>query len=491
MTELLVQVGLSNLLLSAALAAVAYAVHRRGRYPALAHLLWLFVLVKVITPPLLTVPLTLGPAGAGALAITTGANAVASAAAVVGEPVGLEAAAAWLAAQATTIVLGIWLAGSVLVLTASLLRVRRFGRLLGVTSAPAPASIQALAQSVARPLGLRSAPTIYLSSARVSPMTWWVGGRIRIILPEALLRSVDGPGLSWVLAHELAHVKRRDHLVRWLEWFACVAFWWNPVVWWARRNLRLDEEDACDAFVLEHIDGQPRSYARTLLAAVEVMAEPGARAPSLATGIDAARSLERRLTRIISPGGMRKAPRWLVGGLAAVALMLTTVGVGGATGEMADADQTAQAGGSEVGQRLDEIGSDGERYGLVSADTAATSRGQRIVGTNRADELRGTDAADIMSGRKGADVIRGGKGGDIIAGGAGRDVIDGGPGNDVIDGGPGKDTLKGGAGNDVIRAWADGVADRIDCGAGDRDRAVVDSSDTTRRCEAVVLRDPS
>ena len=121
--------------------------------------------------------------------------------------------------------------------------------------------------------------------------------------------------LRWVLAHELAHIKRRDHLVRWLEWLACVAFWWNPVVWWARRNLRLDEEDACDAFVLEHIDGQPRSYARTLLAAVEVMAQPGARAPSLATGIDAAESLERRLKNmIVSPVQQRPAPRRLLAG---------------------------------------------------------------------------------------------------------------------------------------------------------------------------------
>jgi Zn-dependent protease with chaperone function len=30
--------------------------------------------------------------------------------------------------------------------------------------------------------------------------------------------------LRWILAHELGHIKRKDHLVRWLEWLALVAF---------------------------------------------------------------------------------------------------------------------------------------------------------------------------------------------------------------------------------------------------------------------------
>ena len=51
MTEALVGLGLSNLLLSAAIGLVAYGVHRRGRYPALAHLLWVLTLIAAVTPP--------------------------------------------------------------------------------------------------------------------------------------------------------------------------------------------------------------------------------------------------------------------------------------------------------------------------------------------------------------------------------------------------------------------------------------------------------
>lgn len=61
-------------------------------------------------------------------------------------------------------------------------------------------------------------------------------------------------------------------------------------------------------------------------------------------------------------------------------------------------------------------------------------------------------------------------------------VVNGGDGADTITGGPAADTLNGDAGNDVIDA-RDGVADVVDCGAGD-DRALVDPVDAVSNCEA-------
>src|SRR5207248_7498398 len=53
----LLEAGLSNLLVAAALAALAAAVARWGKRPALAHGLWVLVLLKLVTPPV--VPLSL------------------------------------------------------------------------------------------------------------------------------------------------------------------------------------------------------------------------------------------------------------------------------------------------------------------------------------------------------------------------------------------------------------------------------------------------
>jgi polyhydroxyalkanoate synthesis regulator phasin len=62
MTDLLLQFGVSNLIVSLALAVVAWAVHATGRRPLVAHLLWVLVLAKLVTPPILTVPVLPAPA---------------------------------------------------------------------------------------------------------------------------------------------------------------------------------------------------------------------------------------------------------------------------------------------------------------------------------------------------------------------------------------------------------------------------------------------
>src|SRR5262245_16558538 len=59
----------SNVILALLLALVAWFVQRRLSWHALAHVLWVLALVKLVTPPLVTVPLGHSP---GALACTLG-----------------------------------------------------------------------------------------------------------------------------------------------------------------------------------------------------------------------------------------------------------------------------------------------------------------------------------------------------------------------------------------------------------------------------------
>src|SRR5262245_34464816 len=56
--QVLVQATLLNALLVVPLALLAAAVSRLVCRPALAHALWLLVLLKLLTPPLLTLPVT-------------------------------------------------------------------------------------------------------------------------------------------------------------------------------------------------------------------------------------------------------------------------------------------------------------------------------------------------------------------------------------------------------------------------------------------------
>jgi hypothetical protein len=358
-------------------------------------------------------------------------------------------------------------------------------------------------------------------------MTWWAGGRVRVVLPQALLGDVGATQLRWILAHELAHVSRRDHLVRWLEWTASVVGWWNPVVWWARRSLRQDEEDACDALVLARVQGGRRTYARTLLAVTELLSRPPVGQPALATGIDAARSLEHRLVRIVRPGRTRSAPRAMTVGLVGAALLLMLGGVQAMAAsapsvgarepadvsaiEPVDAAAATRTPGAEAGvPSYAEVSArvpaaslvDGSltRRGTAAADAIiGGDQGEVLIGLDGDDRLGGGPGPDVIHGGAGDDTIRGGRGADVLGGGAGHDVIGGGAGDDTIRGGAGDDDIQGGAGrdmveagagNDTVRTWADGTPDQVDCGSGD-DRAVIDSTDTAERCEVVLVRDAS
>ena len=59
MEQTIIHIALSNALVATLLAVVALAVTLAFRRPALAHAAWMLVLLKLLTPPLFTVPIDL------------------------------------------------------------------------------------------------------------------------------------------------------------------------------------------------------------------------------------------------------------------------------------------------------------------------------------------------------------------------------------------------------------------------------------------------
>jgi Tol biopolymer transport system component len=118
--------------------------------------------------------------------------------------------------------------------------------------------------------------------------------------------------------------------------------------------------------------------------------------------------------------------------------------------------------------------------------TVGTNPNRKCLG--RATTIDGTVDADTLPGSGGNDVISGLKGDDRINGRAGNDMLCGRAGSDRLKGGAGNDRLKGGAGNDRMIAVG-GARDRIYCGSGKKDVAIVDSRDfVSSSCEVTVVR---
>lgn len=353
MTDILLQIGATKLALAIALGGAAWMVQQRVKRPATVHALWLMVLVAMLVPAV--VPLRVLPEGVAeevaaqsevvaqsesaarstAVSVSVPPEGVAKevgAQSEVGPPVVVGDAAAervavspgtWLERNGKPLAALLWLLGFAGFLGWTVARTVRFQRTLTSAARPAP-RLQRLAAEIGDTLGLTSVPRVYTTRARLRPLVWWAGGRVRILVPAVFVAELDETELRAVLAHELAHVRRRDYLVRVVELLACSAYWWNPVVWWAKRKMRSAEESSCDIVAVAASRLTRDQYAKSLLRVVEIMsAVPIPRAPALASMADGCRSsrrLEKRLRTVLTTASVSPTPgRLRVAGAAALA----------------------------------------------------------------------------------------------------------------------------------------------------------------------------
>lgn len=86
--------------------------------------------------------------------------------------------------------------------------------------------------------------------------------RPRIYLPY----HMDEEAVPYVVAHEQAHIRRRDPLWKFLAFVLLAFHWFNPLLWLAVVLLYRDLELACDERVIRNLDGGQRAdYTQALL----------------------------------------------------------------------------------------------------------------------------------------------------------------------------------------------------------------------------------
>jgi bla regulator protein BlaR1 len=239
----------------AMLAIVAYVLARITRpRPAVEAALWLVVIGKLALPWGPAMPWSLADFIAGMREHDGGAIAVASGASAPIPHVSLIASVVWLALAV------LWAAGAAVVVVRAIRAQHRVTRAVRL-AAPAPDAAQrALAELAAR-AGVRT-PRLVVAGAGVGPHVVGVW-RATIAIPSALVASPSL--LRAALAHELAHVRRRDALARVVQLAASALLWWCPLVPRISRRLELAREAACDAWALELGDVTQSAYARLLV----------------------------------------------------------------------------------------------------------------------------------------------------------------------------------------------------------------------------------
>lgn len=150
--------------------------------------------------------------------------------------------------------------------------------------------------------------------------------RPRLVLPLDFEARFDASEQAAILAHEAAHLRRRDNLWALVATTLATLQWFNPLAWPALRRFRADQELACDAAVLSATPGvDSATYLRALLKSDELAAP-------LAAATTSWRGTHPLVERITMLKHHRFSPtRRRVGRACAAVLALSALAAGHAT----------------------------------------------------------------------------------------------------------------------------------------------------------------
>lgn len=129
--------------------------------------------------------------------------------------------------------------------------------------------------ALAAKVGLRRTPRLKIDNAAATPFVTGLW-HPTVVVPENLLADLQVEVRRALLIHELAHIRRADVLIRWVQNVARLLFFFWPPIWWVCRRLERYAEIACDEWALRLSAAGPEAYAEALLVIARgVRARPG------------------------------------------------------------------------------------------------------------------------------------------------------------------------------------------------------------------------
>jgi len=312
---------------------IAVRLFARSR-PHLAHVLWSVVLLKAVTPPVLSTswspfgwlmslaashpptlpdvstaseiaPKVSSPASTAATANATdsiiGSNDVAQ----ISYSLGMDG----VASEFWFVLCLIWALSVGAALAISVMQYWRVVRKLKHAATISLPELERRLDELRQNVGLHRPVKLKVINGTLGPV---VLGFFQptIVLPALLVQGKSVDTIVPLLAHELIHIRRGDLWWAVLQVIARGLFWFHPAVRWAESQLTQAAELCCDQETIHFLDCAPATYARCLLNVLEqkhrlrvVPALPGVRPLDIT---------KDRLERVMKTGkfSCRRAPIW-------------------------------------------------------------------------------------------------------------------------------------------------------------------------------------
>ena len=163
------------------------------------------------------------------------------------------------------ILLGIWIVG---ILAMIILVIKSSLRLHTLKKSALPLQnqeVHRLYHRCLKEMGIHRNIPIYSTAFLKSPI---IVGLLKpcIYLPIHLISDYNESDMRYMLLHELQHYKHHDAIASYLMNLAGVVYWFNPLVWYALKEMRNDREVACDTSVLKMLEEDAyEDYGNTLI----------------------------------------------------------------------------------------------------------------------------------------------------------------------------------------------------------------------------------
>ncbi len=111
-------------------------------------------------------------------------------------------------------------------------------------------------------IGLTKAPLLLISLKTEVPMAiGWL--KPIVLLPASMLTGLNSAQLEMLILHELAHIRRHDYLINFLQTLIEILLFFHPAVAWMSKQMRNEREYCSDDIAVHHC-GDPIAYAHTL-----------------------------------------------------------------------------------------------------------------------------------------------------------------------------------------------------------------------------------
>ncbi|WDE04982.1 TonB family protein [Thalassomonas viridans] len=165
----------------------------------------------------------------------------------------------------------VWLSVVIFLAVKLLMQVYTVNHLPKLASRQPDAELQARFTALVQRVKLKRLPRLLISLKAEVPMAiGWL--KPVVLLPAGMVSGLSSAQLEMLILHELAHIRRHDYLVNFLQTLVEILLFFHPCVLWIAKKMRIEREYCSDDIAVS-LCGDHIAYAHTLADTAELCAK--------------------------------------------------------------------------------------------------------------------------------------------------------------------------------------------------------------------------